>query len=192
MNPSLTLSVDEGRLSFVRSARAAFAFLLPYGFVMVSHDSTCVRFESPSVFINASHDRLSYHVDAEIGRLRKGDIYSLYEVLSVMSPNEVARSQCQTTDADVLALCLESIANILELYCQPLLAGDDLAFDKLRAGVAPIRAAATLEAQFGATIEKADRAWDSKDFGHARILYEQAEKGLDEARRRRLSYLRAH
>lgn len=192
MNLTLLSGGGEGRLSFVRLAQTAFAFLLRHGFVMVNSDSTFVRFESPTVFINVSHGRLSYHVDAEIGRLVQGDIYSIYEVLSVMAPSEVARSQCQTTAADVLERCLTDIADVLDRCCQHLLSGDNSAFDRLQLGVAPIRAAVTLKAQFGATIDRADRAWEAKDIRQAQILYEEAEAGLDEMRSRRLKYLREH
>lgn len=192
MNLTLVSGGNKGRLSFVTRAQAAFALLLRFDFVMVKSDTTFVRFESPTVFINVLHGRLSYHVDAEIGRLAEGDTYSLYEVLSVMAPSEVNRSKYQTTDPDVLERCLKDIADVLDRCCQPLLSGESSAFDRLRSGVAPIRLVYTLDAQFGATISRADQAWEAKDIRQAQILYEEAEAGLDEMRRRRLEYLRKH
>lgn len=180
----------NGRLGFVGLALSAFAFLLRKGFEVVLREPTRLVFESSAVFVNIYHGRSSYQVGLEIGRL--GDPrqkYSLHEILAALAPSEVDKARCQTTDPEVLERCLSSIADVVDRTCGSLLAGDVVAFEDLRVAVAPRRKAVTLEAQFGAIVDRADRAWEAKDFRRAKELYQKAEAALDGARRRRLEYL---
>lgn len=178
-----------GRLGFVALVMKCFAFLLRLGFAAVRREDTLVRFESDTVFVNVYHGRSSYQVGLELGRIQEGDTYSLYEVLSAVAPGEIERARCQTMDPAVLERCLAAIADTVERECKTLLAGDAAAFEQLRLVTSPMRQAATIQAQFGAIIDRADRAWDAKDFGQAADLYERATPGLDETRTRRLQYL---
>jgi len=168
-----------------------FDFLLRLGFAVVRREETLVRFESDTVFVNVYHGRSSYQVGLELGRIREDDLYSLHEVLSAVAPADLQRARCQTSDPVVLERCLAAIAETVERNCQPLLVGGASAFEDLRSVVSPKRQAATVQAQFGAIIDEADRTWDRKDFGQAAELYEKASPGLDETRRRRLGYLHA-
>jgi hypothetical protein len=182
-------SSGQGRLGFIELALSAFAFLLRIGFEVVRREPTRLVFESPEVFVNVYHGRSSYQVGLEIGRLEAGDKYSLHELLAAVAPPEVAKARCQTTDPEVLKCCLSGIANVVARTCGSLLAGDAGAFEALRVAVAPRRKAVTLEAEFGAILDRADQAWETKDLGRAREFYERARPALDETRRRRLTYL---
>lgn len=180
----------QGRLGFIDLAQSAFAFLLRIGFEVVRREPTRLIFESPSVFVNVYHGRSSYQVGLEIGRLDDArHKYSLYEVLLALAPSEVEKATCQTTDRGVLERCLSSIADVVERSCGSLLAGDAGAFEDLRLAVAPRRKAVTLQAQFGAILDRADQAWEAKDLPRAKEFYQKAETALDEPRRRRLRYL---
>ncbi|MBU6429643.1 MAG: hypothetical protein KGR26_11565 [Cyanobacteria bacterium REEB65] len=182
---------ERGRLGFADAAARAFALLLRRGFVLARREGTRLRFESRYVFVNVYHGRSSYEVGLEIGRTHYGDLYSLHEVLSAVAPESIALARCQTSERETLERCLVAIADSVERNCQGLLAGDDKAFEQLMSKVAPMRESATLKAQFGAIIERADRAWESKDLTEAADLYERAERALDETRQRRLGYLRS-
>lgn len=182
----------NGRLDFVGSATKSFAFLQRWGFALTRREATLARFESDRVFLNVYHGRSSYQLGLELGRLSGGDAYSLYELLRALAPADIERARCQTTDAEVLARCLASVAAIIEQHCEALLRGDGNAFAALSAAVAPHRKAITLDAQFGAIIDRADKAWESKDFSEAIALYEKSAPALDETRMRRLEYLRKH
>ena len=180
----------SGRLGFIEFALSAFAFLLRRGFEVVLYEPTRLVFESSAVFVSVYHGRSSYQVGLEIGHMgRDRRKYSLHEILAALAPGEVEKARCQTTDPDVLERCLSSIADVVERTCGPLLAGDIGAFEDLRIAAAPRRKAATLEAQFGAILDRADQAWDAKDFHRAKLLYQKAETALDGVRRRRLEYL---
>jgi hypothetical protein len=194
MEPTMTFPVipggGAGRMGFVDLVLDAFAFLLRLGFVVARRESTLVRFEGGKVFINVYHGRSSFQVGLELGLLPSGEIYSLHELLTALAPTDIERARYQTTDPVVLARCLASIAETIARNCGVLLAGDRDAFEKLRSAVSPLRQAATLQAEFGAIIDRADRAWDSKDFSEAAANYEKGANALDETRMRRLEYLR--
>jgi hypothetical protein len=194
MESSMSLSAihgdSPGRLGFIDLVLSTFAFLLRLGFFVARREATLVRFEKDNVFVNIYHGRASYQVGLELGRLRDGDMYSLHELFQALAPNDIEQARCQTTDPEVLRQCLASIAATVERHCDALLAGNAIAFEKVDAAVAPLRKAATLQAQFGATIDRADKAWESKDFSKATDLYEKSAPALDETRIRRLEYLR--
>lgn len=190
MNLSVISGGGAGRLGFVDLALKAFAFLLRLGFVVTRRDGTLVRFERDNVFVNVYHGRSSYQVCLELGRVPQNDIYWLHELLSATAPAHIDQARWQTADPEVLGRCLSSIGATIEQCCGPLLNGDTDAFEKLRAAAAPGRRAATLQAQFGAIIDRADKAWESKDLSKAAALYEKSEPGLDATRVRRLEYLR--
>lgn len=192
MNLSVISGGGAGRLGFADLVLRAFGFLLQLGFVVARREGTLVRFEKDNVFVNVYHGRSSYQVGLELGRIHEGDTYSLHELLSATSPADIEQARCQTTDPEILGRCLSSIATTIEQRCGFLLKGDACAFEKLDAAVAPGRRAVTLQAQFGAIIGRADKAWESKDFSEAAALYERSEPGLDETRMRRLEYLRKH
>lgn len=189
MNLSSIHGDGSGRLGFVDLVLAAFDFLMRLGFVVARREPTFVRFEKENVFINVYHGRASYQVGLELGRLRNGDMYSLHELFRAMAPDNIELARCQTTDPEILRQCLVSIGAAIERDCNALLAGDASAFEKVDAAVAPLRKAATLQAQFGATIDRADKAWESKDFKRAAELYAKSTPALDETRMRRLEYL---
>lgn len=195
MESSMTLppiaSRGDRQLGFVAAALRAFAFLEHLGFAVVRREPTLIRFESESVFINVYHGRSSYQVGLELGRLQRGELYSLHEVLGGMAPNDLDRARCQTADPATLARCLTSIADTVERNCQLLLVGNDRAFERLDSVVAPMRKSTTLQAKFGAILDRADKAWDQKNLSEAASLYERAAPALDEMRRRRLKYLRS-
>jgi hypothetical protein len=136
------------------------------------------------------HGRSSYQIGLELGRLHHGDRYSLHELLTAVAPDEVGRARCQTSDPKVLERCLSAIADVVAKKCGPLLGGDAVSFENLRSSVAPMRKTATLQARFGAILDRADQAWEAKDLRLATDLYQQAEPALNETRCRRLKYLR--
>jgi hypothetical protein len=179
----------KGRIGFVDLVLNVFAFLANLKFRIVRRTATFVRFENNVVFINIYHGRSSYQVGLEIGRIGFSELYSFYEVLNCVAPDETDRARCQALTYDVLERCLTDIASILTQQCQNLLLGDDKAFQALRLTAFDLRKKATLQAQFGGKIDRADKAWEAKEYNKAAELYKAAEPALDKTRRKRLTYL---
>jgi hypothetical protein len=73
MNSKIETRMNRANLRFSELAQVHFAFLPAQGFTCVRSDSTFVRFESSSLFINIYHDFLSFEIDVEIGRLGNGN-----------------------------------------------------------------------------------------------------------------------
>jgi hypothetical protein len=114
----------------------------------------------------------------------------LYEVLAAVSPANVDQARFQASDPVELEHCLSRVAATVDEKCRVLLGRDDAAFVELHSIVAPMRKAATTQAQFGAILARAERAWEGKNWSAALTLYKQAEPGLSDSQRRRLEYLR--
>lgn len=190
MSTSQDLHEEKGRLRFLNYARNAFSFIQQRGYREVMSRSTSLRFESQRVFLSVYHDLASYQVGVEMGPLDgTGRRYSLYELLKALAPDEVEKARLQTTDPQVLERSLMAVADVIERTCEALLAGDASDFARLDAAVASGRNRATLEAEFGATMDEADRAWQAKDYTRAKTLYKKAEPALSSAQKRRLKYL---
>jgi hypothetical protein len=180
----------EGRYGFISLVLRELAFLPQLGFSVVLRESTRVRFESERVFVNVYHGRQSHAVGVELGLTRDGELYNLFEVFSACAPEDLDRARYQASDADELERGLRKVAHTMEEKCRLVLEGDESAFVKLREVAEQLRKAATQQAQFGAILSRADQAWDDKDWGAARSLYERAEPTLNSTQRRRLEYMR--
>lgn len=184
------LGEAAGRERFAELALEAFAFLLGLGYVVVRREPMTVRLESSTVYINLYHGRSSYALGMEIGRLDRPEIYSLDEVLTTFAPRDVGKARFQAVDVPTLDRCLRSLAAVIERDCSELLQGDTTAFEMLSEVASGSRDRATQQAQFGAILAEADRAWMDHDRDRAAHLYEAAMPALDDMRRRRLAFVR--
>lgn len=173
-----------GRLGFTDVALHAFDFLREFGFSPVRVEETIVRFESKSVFVTVFHGRGSYQLNVEIGRLVGREWYNLAELLG-----PAAVRGCQVTTRPMLEQCLRHFGEMLRQQLVSLLRDEPGAFDAARELVAPKRRALTLKYQYGATLDRADRAWEEHNWTTARRLYRESEPVLDTVRTARLRYL---
>ena len=180
----------QGRLRFAELVPKAFAFLLRIGLIVVRREATLVRFESDAVFVNIYHGRASYQIGVEIGRLNSQEKYSLHELLMAFAPDEVDKARYQTGKADLLKQYLTELASTIDAKCRDVLVGDADAFEVLERVTSVSRQAATLQAEYGAIVDQADKAWEDKNLDRAATLYEASQPALDKTRRRRLEYLR--
>lgn len=186
-----TPGADRARLGFAEAVRKDFRFLeVEYGFHVVCEDVTFVRYESERLFVNGFHGRGSFEIGVEVGRLLDlSTHYRLPDLIQALAP-DAGSMFFQASDPEAVAACVHRAAQALRTHCAPILKGDDDAFRRVADVAAAKARALTLQAQYGAVIDSADRAWDSKDLSEALKLYAKAEPALDEARKRRLEYLR--
>jgi hypothetical protein len=180
----------EGRLGFVTLALGDFEFLSQFGFAVARKEPTLVRFENGKVYVNVYHGRSSHMIGVEIGRIHHREVYSLYEVLAALSPDDVGLARLQASDATELERSISRVASVVREKGGGLLRGEADAFSDIHLIVEPIRREATVQAQYGATLRKADQAWETKDWSAALGLYETAVPGLSSTQRKRLEYLR--
>ena len=66
---------------------------------------------------------------------------------------------------------------------------DEASFEKVASSAKEMRRRYTLEAQYGAIKDRANLAWERKDWETARELYDEAKPGLTSTEKRRLDFL---
>jgi hypothetical protein len=176
--------------AFPELALEAFGFLIAMGFRVARSEDRLIRLESDLVYVNVYYGRSSYQVGVELGRLDRVELYALYEVLSAFAPADASLAGLQAVEPDVVDRCLRKVAAVLERHCRDLLAGDDGAFVTLHSTASRLRESATISAQFGAIVDRADQAWTDGDRSRAADLYASAAPALDEIRRKRLAHVR--
>ena len=98
-------------------------------------------------------------------------------------------SRFQASHEDALGRGLSQIAALVRECCDPLLAGDPDAFSAVERAAATLRRKATLKYQYGAVRDKANEAWEAKNYEEAYRLYSRMEEALTEQEKRRLSFL---
>ena len=182
---------DRWRLRFAESVVREFAFLeSEFGFRRTKEETTFVRYESDQVFLNVFHGRGSYEIGIELGELADpGWLFGLSTLIAALAPKYEGRTEFQASNPQAVENCVAKAARILRANCGAALAGDGEALQRVRQRGRTEAKKATLRAQFGPTIARADEAWNSKDLERAKVLYENAESALDETRSRRLRYL---
>jgi len=191
MIAKFTTGADRGRLGFPQAVAREFAFLeSTFGFRQVKESTTLVRYESDRLFLNVFHGRGSYEIGLELGRLSRPEVhYRLPLMVSALAPSYAGRKEFQASSRDGVERCVTELARTLKRYCRAVLRGDAEALRKVEKAARVQSERVTLQAQFGAIIDLADQAWETKDFPRAKELYEKAEKALDTTRKRRLEYL---
>ena len=91
-----TLSKAREQFGFPEAVLASFRFLVEdFGFSVVEHEPTYVRFESREVFVNLYHGRGSYELGVEIGERLKGDntperSFTLREIIGMTDAKRAA------------------------------------------------------------------------------------------------------
>lgn len=181
---------QQGRLGFLDAVRAAFNFLFRAGFREVRAESTFIRFESGRVFVQVFHGRQSYALGVELGRLAvDSEIYSLPEAVAALCPERVAEARFQSSTVEGTRKGLAAIGRLVLGCCARLIAGDDDAFALLHEKASVRRRELTLVAQYGAVRDRANRAWEERNFAEALRLYTEMEEALTDSESRRIRHL---
>jgi hypothetical protein len=182
---------DRHRLGFAEAVGREFAFLeATFGFHKVKHSATFVRYESERLFLNVFHGRGSYEIGVELGRLSNPEVhYRLASLVAGLAPGHRGPTVFQASSRQGVEGSVTEVALILRVHCAAALAGDAEALRLVEQAAKGESERATLSAQFGAILDRADQAWEAKDLRLAASLYEQARPALDETRSRRLDYL---
>jgi hypothetical protein len=131
----------------------------------------------------------SYMIYVEFRRNDTGEEYLLHEILHALAPEHEPQSQCSGADEQKADRCLKQLSQLCERHLQDFLAMDESAVAKVASSANSMRTQYTLDAQYGAIKDRANEAWERKDWEKARELYEEAKPGLSAAEERRLDFL---
>jgi hypothetical protein len=168
----------ESRLDFTIAARAAFGFLeqAPYDMVLDSVAEGIVRYAGNGVVVAVVHDRLSYELDVQLGRVNVPDEmlrpFTMQDLIRAVdaSLGDAFKRFAATSVGAVERGCAE-LADQLRRYGDPALRGSNTFFD----AVSIARAVAVQ--QFGQRLtdaagrRRAEQAWAERDYASAAAAY---------------------
>ena len=176
--------------SFTSDVESAFDFLVEQqGYSVNTDESGVVTFTSDCLTMRVFREPGSYMVYVEFRRNDTGEEYLLHEILHALAPEHEPESQCSGADEQKVKRCLRQLSQLCEQHLQGFLAMDESTVAKVASSARSTRTQHTLDAQYGAIKDRANEAWERKDWDKARELYEQARPGLSAAEERRLDFL---
>ena len=169
-------TVNRERLGFPDAVEVAFRFLEDRGFRCVSELSTFVRFEHDEVFVNVFHGRSSYELGVEVGHRALvhdnlvEEKFALSDLVSISDPAMTLPGFAAVTSEQVKKF-VPQLAKLTERFGGSMLNGDLAAFTALRLDTAA-RSEAMREGWRASQLrERADLAWQDKDFGRVVDAY---------------------
>lgn len=124
---------DDVTAAFPNDTRRAFAFVERHGFSCVLASSSRVRYESSCVFVEIRHSDHDGEVEISFGRLPNGEEHSFTLFLRLVNPKlEIALGERLVENRQQLIACLDKLSGALQLEGQPILAGDEQVFERMR------------------------------------------------------------
>lgn len=190
-----TDSVDpRGGLRFRESAAEAFSFLVErYGFQLICRDSTLVRWESGSIFLNVYHGRSSYELHIEVGqRDRDGESdrpFTLEELMRLNSPSDAKKFRYfASRTPQGVRRGLAQLADLLVQHGDAVLRGDLGVFSRLRAQRRTWRHDFVREGHLERVRTVAELARQRGDWPELARLYAEIAQDLTPAEAKRLEY----
>lgn len=182
--------MTESDGNFVYLAKRAFFFLNAFGLQLKNCKESRLLYEGNGISVEVCYWRSHYELGVKISREASGESYGLAEILEVVAP-ETARNagyQCRNTTG--LEKGLQVLADLLRKHCASLLRNDPESFDRIRGPIQVSRQKYTDRYRFGAIRNRAQKAWEDKDWEQSEELYSSMEDDLTEIEGRRLVYLR--
>ncbi len=187
-------SKDRHTLGFKNAVLSNFAFLDDYGLKLVEEDTTFVRYESDTVFVNVYHGRGSYEIGVEIGRLDRAEKYGLDHIVSgagesVWEAEGLGRgTMFQTsTHAGVLKI-VPKVAYLVRQYGGPFLSGRPAFYQELQEANEREARAFERAQNFTRIRREAETAWRGKDYLRMSELLRPVRDDLTTLESKRLDY----
>lgn len=184
---------DRAKLGFKEAALSAFDFLRQYGFTSTQANATFVRYESPSVFVNAYHGRGSYELGIEIGRLDDPDrnlaIANVVDWAGAFEAEGFGKHvMFQVATREGVQKFVVKLADLVKKYAVPLLRNEANAWNEALG--LQVRRAAEYEKdiKLRQIREKAEKAWHAKDYAQVVELYGPVRKDLTKVDAKKLAY----
>ena len=176
---------------FTTSVRTAFNFLVEkQGYSFNADDKNgVVTFAGDRWAVKVFREPGSYMIYVEFRRNDTGEEYLLHEILHALAPEYEPQSQCSGADEQKANHCLKQLSKLCEVQLQDFLALDDSTVARVASSAKSMRMQYTLDAQYGAIKDRANAAWERKEWEKARELYEEAKPGLSSTEERRLDFL---
>ncbi len=177
-------------MNFNKLVKDIFKYLkTSYKYKLSKESFNFLCYKSTNLFINFYLEPGSFNIIIEVGKVKDNEIYSLYELLQVVSPEKAHESVMQARNSNVLKKCLEKLSKIIQENCNFILDDNILELNNLSLKLNINRKEYTLKYQFGLIKEKANNAWDKKKYYEAFKLYDSIKENLDNKEKRRYIFL---
>ena len=187
--------VDRTDLRFAESVLEAFRFLTnEFGFRVTESTPTHVRYESRSLFLNFYHERLSYEIYVDLGRLADPEErrYELADVLGALADLEGQGTFFQASERERVAHCVRKIADLVKAHYVPALRNEPGALAAIDAESTRRSNTYTKKIVQGPIRATAQQAWRSQRYAKVKELYESIRSDLTSLERKRLDYAERH
>jgi hypothetical protein len=181
--------MDRSALGFNKCVKKYFNYLLSeYGYIIAKEEVTLVSFKRNKMEITIYHGRQSYEIGMEI-TFSDGKMATLYEILKVMAPEDSKKIVKMASNKKTVEISLLEISCIFKARCGDLLR-DKLDENRIFKKISDNRKKYSSVYQYGALKDKAEIAWQNKNYPEAKEIYMSISDHLDEKERRRLAYLK--
>jgi hypothetical protein len=175
----------------------SFRFLVQnYGFAIVKHDATFVRFESKVVFVNVYHGRGSYELGVEIGELRTNESipefgYTLREIILLSDVAVGSKFRPYQIDKpELVKAYVAATADLVQKYAHSALVGDGDVFDKLSEVQLNKSNEYLKSIELSKVRADCDIAWREKNYEQLVKRYEAVKDDLTPSEIKKLEYAR--
>jgi len=184
-------------LGFIRAVTEHFEFLVTdYGYVLTECSDTVVRYRSDLMHVSIYHERLSYEIEFRIGcvdspgriDLRSNATYGLHEIFKAMIPGYEGEGFYQSSNRSGVAECISYIAANLKEHCADLLMGSAEAIRRVKMMRGKLARETTYQYTIAPTKNKAQGAWERKDYEEVIRLYKSIETELTALEGKRLDF----
>jgi len=191
------INEERRSLGFLEQVSSAFDFLTKeYGFRCVESETTFVRYESHSVFVNVYHGRSSYELGVEIGELfnrpkTEQQRFTIGEIMEVKSMrNKEGFTFFQASTKERVMKYVPKLAEYVKHYAVDALLGDHNIFTQLEELRERKSQQYLKEIEVKRIREKAGIAWREKNFEEFTKLYDTVQDKLTPAEKAKLRYAR--
>ena len=190
-----SLSKAREQFGFPEAVLTSFRFLVEgFGFAVVTHETTYLRFESNAVFVNVYHGRASYEIGVEIGELKKANnlserSFTLGEIIAMTDYDRGSSFHFyQAATPELIPKFVSETAEIVKAYSRSALIGDKSFFE----GLGKVRSRISHEylksMEMGRVREEAEVAWHEKNYGQMVELYDAVKDDLTPSEVKKLEY----
>lgn len=179
---------DSGE--FCTGVVEAFDFLVVrHNFVLSEIGEGGVAFAKDDLKVDVLRESMSLMIYVRVSCANTGEVFVLHEILKALVPEKRPIAQWSGRGSVSILHCLNHLSENCQQNLHSILSGDKAALQLVSSSARKEREAFTLECQYGQTRDRANLAWDRKEWVVAQRLYEESRPILSITERRRLDFL---
>jgi hypothetical protein len=166
-----------------------FDFLTSVGYEVTTDGPDTAVLSNGQLSLTFDIELGSYVVMSEIQCASTGERFTLYSALANLVPTAAQDVACNGRDIDSFRQCVRRLSSLCRQYLFAVFMGDEAAFAMMATAAHEIEHKHTLEYEYGAIVDRANTAWEEKQWKKAQELYESAQPALSKMEANRLTFL---